>query len=62
MTETKHYKQGTPVPCTGIYWCTVCKLPARHHKGELFPACKNMCGRGYWQLVEPEEAGEPSTP
>ena len=22
-----NYRPGAPVPVTGIYWCTVCKLP-----------------------------------
>jgi hypothetical protein len=43
---------GATVPETGIYWCTVCKLPAAFTKGEEFPACTNMCGRGNWQFVK----------
>lgn len=50
-----NYKPGTTVPATGIYWCTVCKLPARFTAGEEFPECKNMCGRGLWQLVQDEK-------
>lgn len=47
-----NYKPGTKVPATGIYWCTVCKLPARFDEGQDFPSCQNMCGRGYWHPVE----------
>jgi hypothetical protein len=50
-------KPGAPAPATGIYWCTVCKLPANFKKGETLPACKNMCGRGHWHLVK-EAAGK----
>ena len=54
-------KPGTKVETTGIYWCTVCKSPARFNEGDSFPTCKNLCGRGNWHLVEaqprpPEEA------
>jgi hypothetical protein len=45
-------KPGTKVETTGIYWCTVCKSPARFNEGDTFPTCKNMCGRGNWHLVE----------
>lgn len=48
---------GDTVPATGIYWCSVCKLPAQFTGGERFPACKNMCGRGAWVLVQ--ENGDP---
>jgi hypothetical protein len=47
-----NHKPGTEVPEDGVYWCTVCKRPERFRKGEKFPECKNMCGRGYWQLVK----------
>ena len=50
------HRPGATVPATGIYWCSVCKLPAQFTAGEQFPACKNMCGRGSWELVE--EHGE----
>jgi hypothetical protein len=49
------YKPGDPVPTTGVYWCTVCKLPARHEAGNTFPECENMCGRGRWELKKKEE-------
>lgn len=52
-----NYHPGTEVPVTGIYWCTVCKLPARFAAGERFPACGNMCGRGLWKLVEKQGEG-----
>jgi len=52
------YKPGSPVPESGIYWCTVCKLPARLNAGQTFPECENMCGRGRWELA-PEEKPEP---
>ena len=56
-----NHKAGTEVPETAVYWCTVCKRPARFEKGQQFPECKNLCGRGYWQLVKagekPEGAG-----
>ena len=45
---------GAIVPVTGIYWCTVCKLPATFRKDQKFPECKNMCGRGHWEFVEPQ--------
>ena len=50
-----NYRPGATVPVTGIYWCTVCKSPERLTAGQPFPACKNMCGRGLWQLVEEQE-------
>jgi len=46
---------GAAVPDSGIYWCTVCKLPAKFKAGDKFPECKNICGRGNWQLVEKQE-------
>ena len=49
------HRPGNTVPDTGIYWCTVCKSPELLTAGEPFPECKNMCGRGYWQLVEKSE-------
>ena len=52
------YRSGAIVPATGIYWCTVCKLPAQFTAGDPFPECGNMCGRGTWKLVrEANEAG-----
>ena len=47
----KHYRPGATVPDTGIYWCTVCKLPKQFTAGDEFPACTNMCGRGQWEAV-----------
>jgi hypothetical protein len=48
----KTEKPGATVPTTGIYWCTVCKTPEQFTEGGKFPACRNMCGKGYWELVE----------
>jgi phosphoglycolate phosphatase len=45
-------RPGAAVTTSGIYWCTVCKLPQTFTAGETFPECRNMCGRGMWQLVE----------
>jgi hypothetical protein len=50
------YLPGANAPAEGIYWCTVCKLPERFKAGQQLPECKNMCGRGRWQLVEKPEA------
>ncbi len=50
------YQPGTPAPATGIYWCSVCKLPASFEKDQSLPVCKNKCGRGRWELVRPAEA------
>jgi len=47
-----NHRPGVTVPVTGIYWCTVCKLPEKFTAGQPFPECKNLCGRGLWQLVE----------
>jgi hypothetical protein len=49
------YKPGAKVPVSGVYWCSVCKRPASFTKDEEFPACKNKCGRGRWELVQPKE-------
>jgi len=51
-----NYAPGEDVPVNGVYWCTVCKLPARFTAGEKFPGCKNLCGRGRWHLVKADEA------
>ena len=56
--RTMTHRPGTTVPDTGIYWCTVCKSPELFDAGQQFPECKNMCGRGYWQLVEKSEEGQ----
>ena len=47
-----HHKPGDTAPVTGMYWCTVCKLPVRFEAGQILPECQNMCGRGMWQLVK----------
>ncbi len=53
------YRPGVTAPKTGIYWCTVCKLPERFASGQQFPECSNMCGRGQWELVEEDEKPTP---
>ena len=50
-----HYKIGTEVAESGIYWCTVCMTPERFKKGETFRDCRNLCGRCHWELVEIDE-------
>ena len=55
-----NYRPETAVPANGIYWCTVCKTPARFTAGQVFPECPNMCGRGLWTLVEGEEEKTPA--
>ncbi len=50
------FKPGTTAPQSGIYWCTVCKLPARFEAGQALPTCRNKCGRGNWELVKAEGA------
>jgi hypothetical protein len=47
-----NYKPGSKVEKTGLYWCTVCKTPARFTEGEVFPPCQNMCSRGNWHPVD----------
>jgi len=54
------YKPGTTAPATGIYWCSVCKLPASFSKDQSLPECKNKCGRGRWELVRPAESQPPN--
>lgn len=49
------YPPGSKVPVAGIYWCSVCKFPASFAKDQDFPACKNKCGRGRWELVQAAE-------
>ncbi len=53
-----NHKSGAEVPADGIYWCTVCKRPERLEKGQRFPECRNMCTRGYWQLVKSLEKND----
>lgn len=52
------YKPGTKAPSTGIYWCSVCKRPERFTEGQDLPSCKNLCGRGRWELVRPDGTAE----
>jgi hypothetical protein len=33
------YKPGDEIPESGIYWCTVCKLPKELEAGRPFPEC-----------------------
>ena len=54
-----NHRPGATVPVTGIYWCTVCKLPEEFTAGQSFPECQNMCGRGLWHLVEAQENPQP---
>jgi hypothetical protein len=49
------YQPGANAPEDGIYWCSVCKLPERFSAGQGLPECKNMCGRGRWELVQKTE-------
>ena len=53
-------RPGTKVPVTGIYWCTVCKTPEQFQEGQEFTECRNMCGRGLWELVEEQPKTDPS--
>jgi hypothetical protein len=53
-----HFKIGTEVPESGIYWCTVCMTPDRFEKGRPFPDCRNLCGKCHWELVEKVEKVE----
>ncbi len=57
-------KVGEKAPKTGLYWCTVCKLPAAFQKGDTLPACKNKCGRGTWEYVRdlPEQGANGGSP
>jgi len=56
-----NHRPNTTVPTTGIYWCTVCKLPRKFVSGQHFAECANMCGRGLWELVE-EQDPKPKDP
>jgi hypothetical protein len=49
------HEQGSEAPQTGIYWCSVCKLPVKFKAGETLPVCKNLCGRGKWEFVRAEK-------
>ncbi len=49
------YQPGANAPENGIYWCSVCKTPERFEAGQKLPECKNMCGRGRWELVQKDE-------
>ena len=50
-----NHRPNTTVSTTGIYWCTVCKLPRKFVAGQHFAECANMCGRGLWELVEEQD-------
>jgi hypothetical protein len=54
-----NHHPGSEVPATGIYWCTVCKLPRKFSAGERFGECPNLCARGLWQLVERQDPKSP---
>lgn len=54
------HKPGTTVPTTGAYWCSVCKTPEKFTAGQEFPECPNMCGRGRWELVQPQPESNPA--
>jgi hypothetical protein len=43
---------GTAAPKSGVYWCSVCKTPAKFEAGAKLPECKNLCGRGRWEFVQ----------
>jgi hypothetical protein len=49
------YEPGSEAPQTGIYWCSVCKLPVQFKTGETLPKCKNLCGRGKWEFIRAEK-------
>ncbi|HEY8057016.1 MAG TPA: hypothetical protein VIE13_14015 [Terriglobales bacterium] len=54
-------KPGVTAPQTGIYWCSVCKLPGQFEAGQTLPECRNKCGRGGWEFVQAQAApGSPS--
>ena len=55
VTITAMPKRGAVVEQSGIYWCSVCKLPVRLNQGDVFPECANMCARGGWEPVQLEE-------
>jgi hypothetical protein len=50
-----HFKIGTEVLDSGIYWCTVCMTPERFEGGTTFRDCRNLCGKCRWELVEKDE-------
>jgi len=60
VTITAMPKRGAIVEQSGIYWCSVCKLPVRLNKGDVFPECANMCARGGWEPVQLEETAAES--
>ena len=51
-------KPGTAAPASGVYWCSVCKLPAHFTAGQALPMCRNKCGRGNWELVREDARNE----
>ncbi len=46
------FKPGAVAPQTGIYWCSVCKLPGQFSAGQVLPECRNKCGRGGWDFIQ----------
>lgn len=52
------YKPGIEAPQTGIYWCSVCKLPGQFEAGQILPECRNKCGRGGWDFVRATTGAE----
>lgn len=48
-------KPGVAAPQTGIYWCSVCKLPGQFEAGQILPECRNKCGRGGWDFVQAKD-------
>ncbi|MGH9542156.1 MAG: hypothetical protein ACRD2H_09770 [Terriglobales bacterium] len=53
-------KPGTIAPQTGVYWCSVCKLPGKFDAGQVLPECRNKCGRGGWDFVQAGGAANPA--
>lgn len=53
-------KPGTTAPQTGVYWCSVCKLPGKFEAGQVLPECRNKCGRGGWDFVQAGGAANPA--
>ncbi|MGH9491328.1 MAG: hypothetical protein ACRD17_12520 [Terriglobales bacterium] len=49
-------KPGATAPETGIYWCSVCKLPGHFTAGQVLPECRNKCGRGGWDFIRAQPA------
>lgn len=53
-------KPGNIAPKTGIYWCSVCKLPGQFQEGQELPECRNKCGRGGWDFVQETQPAAPA--